>query len=77
MSSSGTTGPPVSMATRLCGTDSASATWTSKNATIADMQMKLHQPDGLETAEQRREFGELHRLPQRETGDHDHNADSG
>ncbi len=35
----------------------------------------MHEPDGLETAEQGGKLGELHRLPQRETRNHDENAD--
>ena len=36
---------------------------------------EMHEPDGLEAAEQRRQLGELHRFPQRQPGDHDEDAD--
>ena len=36
---------------------------------------EMHQPDILEAAEQVRELGELHGLPQRQAGNHDHDAD--
>ena len=36
---------------------------------------KMHQPDVLETAEQAGQLGELHRLPQRQAGNHDQDAD--
>ena len=36
---------------------------------------EMHQPGGLEAAEQNREFRELHRLPQRQTRDHDEDPD--
>ena len=36
---------------------------------------KMHEPCGLEIVEQRRQLGELHRLPDRETGQNDDDAD--
>ena len=35
----------------------------------------MNEPDGLKAAEQIRQFGKLHRLPQRQAGNHDQDSD--
>ena len=37
---------------------------------------EMHEPRVLEAAEQRQQFGELHRLPYGEAGDDHHDADA-
>ena len=49
--------------------------WTSKKSDDRGHAQEVHHPGRLKTAEQGGELGELHRLPQREAGDHDEDAD--
>ena len=64
------------MATSVCGTSSASDTWTIDEQHDRGHAQEMDEPRGLEAAEQRQQFGELDRLPDRQAGEHDQDADA-
>jgi hypothetical protein len=61
------------MATRVCGTSSERDV-DRDEADDRRHAQEVHQARGLEIVEQREQLGELHRLPDREAGQHDQHA---
>ena len=68
-------GPPVTMATRRVRHQQRQGDMHHQEQDDCGHAEEVNEACGLEVVEQRSEFRELHRLPQRQARQHDENAD--